>query len=114
MSNDTRIAVDVAKAVFEIGISDRPGHVSRRERLPRALRGPRPLCRRGPRQLQRFVSRPRVAPALPHSTLYRVSQPPTRADEHRDPVHPYLKVRIGMAFGFTPRSTQASLQPLTH
>jgi hypothetical protein len=35
MSNDTRIAVDVAKAVFEIGISDRPGHVSRRERLPR-------------------------------------------------------------------------------
>ena len=27
MLNDTRIAVDVAKAVFEIGISDRPGHV---------------------------------------------------------------------------------------
>jgi hypothetical protein len=36
MSNDTRIAMDVAKAVLEIGISDRPGHVSRRERLPRA------------------------------------------------------------------------------
>lgn len=36
MSNDTRIAVDVAKAVFEIGVSDRPGHVARRERLPRA------------------------------------------------------------------------------
>jgi len=36
MSNDTRIAVDVAKAVFEIAISDRPGHVTRRERLPRA------------------------------------------------------------------------------
>ena len=36
MSNDTRIAVDVAKAVFEIAISDRPGHVSRRERLTRA------------------------------------------------------------------------------
>jgi len=35
MSNDTRIAVDVAKAVFEIAISDRPGHVTRRERLPR-------------------------------------------------------------------------------
>jgi transposase len=35
MSNDTRIAVDVAKAVLEIGISDRAGHVSRRERLPR-------------------------------------------------------------------------------
>jgi transposase len=32
MSNDTRIAVDVAKAVFEIAISDRPGHVVRRER----------------------------------------------------------------------------------
>jgi hypothetical protein len=25
MSNDTRIAVDVAKAVFELAISDRPG-----------------------------------------------------------------------------------------
>ena len=36
MSNDTRIAVDVAKAVFEIAISDRPGHVTRRERPQRA------------------------------------------------------------------------------
>jgi transposase len=36
MSNDTRIAVDVAKAVFEVAISDRAGHVARRERLPRA------------------------------------------------------------------------------
>jgi len=35
MSNDTRIGVDVAKAVFEIAISDRPGYVMRRERLPR-------------------------------------------------------------------------------
>jgi len=35
MSKDTRIAVDVAKAVFEIAISDRPGHVSRRERPKR-------------------------------------------------------------------------------
>jgi hypothetical protein len=34
MWNDTRIAVDVAKAVVEIAISDRPGHVKRRERLP--------------------------------------------------------------------------------
>lgn len=36
MSNDTRIAIDVAKAVFEIAVSDRPGHVVRRERLPRS------------------------------------------------------------------------------
>ena len=36
MQNDTRIAVDVAKAVFELAVSDRPGHVARRERLPRA------------------------------------------------------------------------------
>lgn len=35
MSNDTRIAVDVAKAVFEIAISDRPGRVRRRERPKR-------------------------------------------------------------------------------
>jgi len=35
MSQDTRIAVDVAKAVFEIAISDRPGHVIRRERQKR-------------------------------------------------------------------------------
>ena len=36
MGNDTRIGVDVAKAVFEVAISDRPGHVARRERLQRA------------------------------------------------------------------------------
>ena len=36
MGHDTRIAVDVAKAVFEVAISDRPGHVVRRERLSRA------------------------------------------------------------------------------
>ena len=36
MSNDTRIAVDVAKAVFEVAVSDRPGHVSRHERPTRA------------------------------------------------------------------------------
>jgi hypothetical protein len=36
MSNDTRIAVDVTKAVFELAISDRAGHVARRVRLPQA------------------------------------------------------------------------------
>jgi transposase len=36
MRNDTRIAVDLAKSVFEIAVSDRPGRVSRRERLPRS------------------------------------------------------------------------------
>jgi len=36
MGHDTRIGVDVAKAVFEVAISDRPGHVARRERLQRA------------------------------------------------------------------------------
>jgi transposase len=36
MANDTRIAVDVAKSVFEVAVSDRPGRVCRRERLPRA------------------------------------------------------------------------------
>jgi transposase len=35
MSNDTRIAVDVAKAVFEIAISDRPGRVCQRGRPKR-------------------------------------------------------------------------------
>ena len=35
MENDTRIAVDVAKTIFEVAISDRPGHVVRRERLTR-------------------------------------------------------------------------------
>jgi transposase len=35
MQNDTRIAVDLAKSVFEIAVSDRPGRVRRRERLPR-------------------------------------------------------------------------------
>ena len=36
MQNDTRISVDLAKSIFEVAVSDRPGHVSRRERLPRA------------------------------------------------------------------------------
>jgi transposase len=36
VEKDTRIAVDVAKAVFEIAVSDRPGRVCRRERKPRA------------------------------------------------------------------------------
>lgn len=35
MSNHTAIAVDVAKTVFEIAVSDRPGHVSQRKRLRR-------------------------------------------------------------------------------
>jgi transposase len=36
MSNDTAIAVDVAKSVFQVGISDRPGRVRKEERLQRA------------------------------------------------------------------------------
>lgn len=32
MGNDIVIAVDVAKSVFECGVSDRPGHIGRRER----------------------------------------------------------------------------------
>ena len=36
MSNDTAIAVDVAKNVFQLGVSDRPGKMRRTERLQRA------------------------------------------------------------------------------
>lgn len=36
MQNDTRIAVDLAKSVFQLAISDRPGRVSGRARLRRA------------------------------------------------------------------------------
>ena len=36
MRNDTRIAVDLAKTVFEVAVSDHPGRIARRERLPRA------------------------------------------------------------------------------
>ena len=35
MRNDTMIAVDVAKSVFEIAVSSRPGKVDERRRLPR-------------------------------------------------------------------------------
>jgi transposase len=35
MQNDTRIAVDLAKAVFEVAVSERPGRVARGERLRR-------------------------------------------------------------------------------
>jgi transposase len=35
MGNDTRIAVDLAKTVFEIGVAHRPGKVAERHRVPR-------------------------------------------------------------------------------
>jgi transposase len=35
MQNDTRIGVDIAKAVFQVAVSDRPGRVVRCERLRR-------------------------------------------------------------------------------
>ena len=35
MQNDTRIGVDIAKAVFQVAVSERPGKVSRCERLKR-------------------------------------------------------------------------------
>ena len=40
MQNDTRIAVDVAKSVFEVAVSVRPGQVARRERLTTAKQLP--------------------------------------------------------------------------
>jgi transposase len=36
VQNDTRIAVDLAKSVFQIAVSNQPGRVARRQRLPRA------------------------------------------------------------------------------
>lgn len=36
MQNDTRIAVDLAKSVFEVAVSHQPGRVTRRERLSRS------------------------------------------------------------------------------
>lgn len=44
--NDIAIAVDVAKNVFQLAVSDRPGHISESHRLPRA------------RFLQFFATRP--------------------------------------------------------
>jgi transposase len=35
MQNDTLAAVDIAKEIFEVGVSDRPGRVVLRKRLPR-------------------------------------------------------------------------------
>ena len=32
MQKDTLVSVDIAKEVFEVGVSDRPGRVARRER----------------------------------------------------------------------------------
>jgi hypothetical protein len=37
MQNDTLVAVDIAKEVFEVGVSDRPGRVVKRLRLDRRL-----------------------------------------------------------------------------
>jgi len=36
MQNNTLAAVDIAKEIFELGVSDRPGRVMRPKRLPRA------------------------------------------------------------------------------
>jgi transposase len=36
VQNDTRIAIDIAKSVFQIAVSEQPGRVCRRARLPRA------------------------------------------------------------------------------
>jgi transposase len=36
MQNSTVVAVDVAKTIFEVAVSDRPGHVRRRDRPTRA------------------------------------------------------------------------------
>jgi len=36
MENNTLVAVDIAKEIFEVGVSDRPGRVVLRKRLPRA------------------------------------------------------------------------------
>ena len=44
---------------------------------------------------------------------YWLSQPPTLADEQRGDEQLYLKVAVGLALWFTPRSTQANTQPLT-
>ncbi len=35
MQNDTLAAVDIAKEIFEVAVSDRPGRVALRKRLPR-------------------------------------------------------------------------------
>ena len=35
MQNNTLAAVDIAKEIFEVGVSDRPGRVALRKRLPR-------------------------------------------------------------------------------
>jgi hypothetical protein len=35
VTKNTTIAIDLAKSVFEIGISDRPGHVAEKHRLSR-------------------------------------------------------------------------------
>ena len=37
---NTTIAIDLAKSVFEVGISDHPGHVARSHRLSRAELSP--------------------------------------------------------------------------
>ena len=47
MRKSTTIAVDLAKSVFEVAVSDRPGRVGERQRLSRAALLPF-FARRGP------------------------------------------------------------------
>jgi transposase len=45
--HQTTIAIDLAKSVFEVGISDRPGHVCEQHRLSR-IQLPRFLAKQPP------------------------------------------------------------------
>ena len=100
MQNDTRISVDVAKAVLEVAISDRPGHVVRRERLRAttggsgmdgglwlcALLGPEAPSARPPRDSP--PASPRAALPAAQQDRPRGRQGSPRPSARAGPVHP--------------------------
>jgi transposase len=93
VGKDTTIAVDLAKSVFEIAVSERPGRVGERQRLNRgallaffAKRPPATVLLEAcgtahfwARELERFGHRVRLLPAQ-HVRRYRAGNKTDRAD----------------------------------
>jgi transposase len=93
VGKDTTIAVDLAKSVFEIAVSDRPGRIAERQRLSRRALLPF-FARRPPatvlleacgtahfwaREMEGFGHRVRLLPAQ-HVRRYRAGNKTDRAD----------------------------------
>jgi hypothetical protein len=84
MGNHTAIAVDVAKNVFELGISDRPGVVRRKERLQRP----------------HFLTFLAAQPAARESSRPTATRTSARSRSKRRPIRPLSRCTVCAAHGW--------------